>query len=72
MLGVRLDQETEVRLDRVARRTGQSKSEIARQALRLYLRRAAMTPAEAKRVVAALADEEHEDQFWQGDVEGWQ
>ena len=39
MLGLRLDGETEARLARVARRQGRSKSDIARDALRLHLAR---------------------------------
>lgn len=71
MLGVKLDHDMETRLERVARRTGMSKSEITRQALERYLRRAALTPKEARQVVAALAGEKFDGEFWEDDAEGW-
>lgn len=37
MLGVRLDPETEARLERLARETGRPKSYYAREAIRSYL-----------------------------------
>lgn len=37
MLGIRLDAETEAGLARIARRTGRTKSDIARDAIRSYL-----------------------------------
>ncbi|HVI97964.1 MAG TPA: ribbon-helix-helix protein, CopG family [Sphingomonas sp.] len=39
MLGVRLDTETERSLTALARRTRRTKSDIAREAVRLYVRR---------------------------------
>lgn len=37
MLGVRLDQETEARLDRLAKATGRSKSHYAKEAIKEFL-----------------------------------
>ncbi len=37
MLGIRLDPKLEKRLERLARRTGRSKSHYAREAIRQYL-----------------------------------
>lgn len=72
MLGVRLDDDMERLLDRVAMRKGVSKSDITRDALRKYLRREAISRDEAKAVVARLNAQPHDDEFWQGDVENWQ
>lgn len=49
MVGVRLDAETERRLEAAARRLGRTKSEVVRDALRRYLADDAAFLAEARR-----------------------
>jgi RHH-type rel operon transcriptional repressor/antitoxin RelB len=61
MLGLRLDAETEAGLARAARRERRSKSEIARDALRAYLRRTdqdAELIAAVKRISALTGEED--------------
>lgn len=54
MLGIRLDDETERGLARAARRTGRTKSDIARDAIREFLGRVEMD-AELERELALIA-----------------
>ena len=62
MLGVRLDRETEKRLEALARRTRRTKSDLAREAVRAFVRRNDVGyAAEARRqsrLVAATDDPE--------------
>lgn len=67
MLGVRLDPETEKALDRFAHRSRRSKSDIAREAIRRYVRQNdAKLAAEAKAqsLRAAARGWSAEDEAW--------
>ena len=60
MLGVRLDAETEKNLTALARRTRRTKSDIAREAVRLYVRRhdeSYLAEARRQSLAAAAADD---------------
>jgi RHH-type rel operon transcriptional repressor/antitoxin RelB len=62
VLGLRLDRETDEQLDRVARQTHRTKSDIARAALRQYLHRHdSAYLAEARRQWRAAAAREDAD-----------
>jgi RHH-type rel operon transcriptional repressor/antitoxin RelB len=60
MLGVRLDTETEKSLTALARRTRRTKSDIAREAVRLYVRRhdAAYLAKARRQSLAAAANDD--------------
>ncbi len=68
MLGVRLDIETERQLASLAKRSRRSKSDIAREAIRTYVRRHDATLiAEARRQSLRAAA-----RGWSSEDEGWE
>lgn len=60
MLGVRLDAETELALDAIARRTRRPKSQIAREAIRSYVLRNDVE-ARARAEWRAISDAERDN-----------
>jgi RHH-type rel operon transcriptional repressor/antitoxin RelB len=67
MLGVRLDPETEKALDRFANRSRRSKSDIAREAIRRYVRH-----SDAKLIAEArLQSMRASKRGWSADDEAW-
>lgn len=61
MLGVRLDDDLDKKLTRYIRKTGQSKSECAKQALREFLKEKAIEEAHDKRTLKGLEQIEEGD-----------
>lgn len=71
MLGIRLDPETDARLDQLARQTGRPKSYFAREAIKTYLDMVTISEAEVAAELDALKGEPFDYDFWEDDVEDW-
>lgn len=75
MLGIRLADKLEKELVALAQRQGRTKSEVAREAIRIYVERHALAQeAHRQSLLVAAADDADIDEFVSqaASVEGWQ
>ena len=70
MLGLRIDDSLERKLDQLARRTGRSKSELARDAIRRYVD-AADLDGEARRQSLLVSAHDSDEDYLPFDDSGW-
>jgi RHH-type rel operon transcriptional repressor/antitoxin RelB len=70
MLGIRLDPELEARLEALAKQTGRTKSECAREAIRRFLMEQDLVEEARKQSLLVSADN-HDENYLEFDQRGW-
>lgn len=70
MLGIRLDPELEARLEALAKQTGRTKSECAREAIRRFLTEQDLVE-EAQQQSLLVSTDDHDENYLEFDQSGW-